>query len=193
MGSPGAILVINMLTTNILPAREKKEIRLEESRRVVIFLAGFLVVNFIVASLLLFPSYLPLVVERRGLEDSLRLEEAATLDLGVKEKIASMQRVVSVVNAVGSYAAQSSRPWALLQSFLENSGQGISISFLSINKNAEFTLIGSAATRRDLLGFEERLREGKKIEDLSSPLSNIVRETNISFSLQGKLKSMFRF
>ncbi len=182
-----------MLTTNLLPAREKKEIRLEESRRVIILLSGFLVANFIAASLLLFPSYLPLVIERRGLEDSLRLEETAALNLGVKEKIASMQRVVSVVNAVRSYAAESSRPSTLLQSFLENSGQGISISFLSINKNGEFTLIGRAATRRDLLGFEGRLREGKKIEDLSSPLSNIVRETNISFSLQGKLKSMFRF
>ena len=182
-----------MLTTNLLPLEAKKEIRLEESRRVVILLSVFLVVDLIAASLLLLPSYLALVIERRGLEDSRRIEEEASLKLGIKEKVVSARRVASVVNAVKNYTVKPSGISTLLAEFLQSSGQGVAVSFLSVKKTGEFTLIGRATTRKDLLGFEQRLREGRKFEDLSSPLSNIIRETDINFSLQGRLKSVFRF
>lgn len=182
-----------MLSTNLLPEQEKKEIRLEQSRRIVIFISGFLAATLFIASLLLIPSYLPLVIERKGLEDSLQIEENASLEFGVQKKVASAGRVVSVVSSVREHASKTSRVSAILAEFVQSSDSGIVISFLNIKKGGEFTLIGRASTRNNLLNFEKRLRESKKFEDFSSPLSNIIRETDINFSLQGKIKPISRF
>lgn len=182
-----------MLSTNLLPLQEKREIQLEENRRLLIFLTLLSCLVLIVGSLLLLPSYLPLVMERRGLEASLRIEEQASSELGIKKKIVSVKRVVSAVKAVKDYAVKPTSVSSTLGEFLQSSGAAIGISFLSVRHSGEFTLIGRAQTRRDLLNFEQRLRDSKKFEEFSSPLSNIVRETNINFSLQGKIKPASRF
>lgn len=182
-----------MLTANLLPPQEKKELWIEETRRIIVFFALIISGLLIVSSSLLLPSFLPLVMQRRGLEDSLRVEEEASLRLEVKKKINSARAVAAGIKAIENYAALSSRPSHTLEEFLTKAGEGVAITFLNIKKDGEFGMIGRARTRRDLLRFEENLRESNKFEGLSSPLSNIIRETNINFSLQGKLKSMYRF
>ena len=181
-----------MLTTNLLLRQEKKAVWLEETRRLVVFFAGLSVVGLIVASSLLLPSYFPFVIQRQGLEESLLLEEQAAEHFQVKKTLMAVREVWAEINILKTQAGAPSKASGALEQFLTPAGGGISIAFLGIKNDGEMVLNGTAATRRDLLQFEKALRDSNKFEDITSPLSNIIRETGINFSIRGKLKSMYR-
>lgn len=180
-----------MLTTNLLPTEDKKLVRLEEARRLILFFAGGLVVVFVVSSILLSPSFLPLFFERKELERSLRLEEEAGRALGVagaRTRLSDLRAVISSVKLFVSGTAGASQ---ILEEFWQQSRDGVQLSNVTLKKSGEAILTGTAQKRSDLLRFEKNLRDSGKFQDLSSPFSNIVREANINFTLQGKLKPAF--
>ncbi len=180
-----------MLTTNLLPEQEKKAIWLEESRRLILFFTGFVVVELVIVSFLLLPAYLPLVMQRRGLEESLRLEEEAAEHFQVKKTLVALRETVAEINLLKAQTLAPAKASEILDQFL-SSGSGITIAFFGIKSDGEVVLNGTAAARKDLLQFEKTLRESNKFEDITSPLSNIIRENNINFSIRGKLKSLYR-
>lgn len=181
-----------MLTTNLLLPQEKKAVWLEETRRLVVFFACLAVVGLIAASSLLLPSYFPVVIQRQGLEKSLLLEEQAAEHFQVKKTLMALREVLAEINILKTQAAAPANASEILEQFLTPAGGGITIVFFGIKSDGETVLNGLAATRRDLLQFEKTLRDSNKFENITSPLSNIIRETNINFSIQGKLKSMYR-
>lgn len=181
-----------MLTTNLLTPQEKKAVRLEEARRLVMFFAGLSAAGLAIVSSLLLPSYLPLVMQRRGLEESLFLEEQAAERFQVKKTLLSLREVLAEINVLKTQVTAPAKASEILEQFLAPAEGGITIAFLGIKNDGEVMLNGLAATRKDLLQFEKTLRESNKFEDITSPLSNIIRETNINFSIRGKLKSVYR-
>lgn len=180
-----------MLTTNLLPIDDKKLVRLEEARRLILFFAGGLVVVFVVGSILLSPSFLPLFLERKELERSLRLEEEAGRALRVAGTMARLRDLRSAISSVKLFLGRSGGASKILEEFWQQSRDGISLSNVTLKKSGEAILTGTAQKRSDLLRFEKNLRDSGKFQDLSSPFSNIVRESNINFTLQGKLKPAF--
>lgn len=181
-----------MLTTNLLPPQEKKAIWLEETRRLILFFLGLAAAGLLMLSALLLPSYLPLVIQRRGLEESLFLEEQAARRFQVRETLVGLEEILDKTNVIKSQATAPSRASDLLEQFLASAGPNITIAFFGVKSGGEVVLNGQAAGRRDLLQFEKTLRESSWFEDISSPLSNIIRETDINFSIRGRLKSVYR-
>lgn len=177
-----------MLTINLLPTEEKKIVKLEETRRLILFFAGGLVGVFIIGSALLSPSFLPLYLERSELERSLRLEEEARAALKVDEVFGRIHRFESAISSVRNFTRVSPRASEILEELLAHAGSGIALDNVTVKKGGETVLTGMAQGRRDLLQFEKNLRDSDKFQEISSPLSNIVRETNINFTLQGRLK-----
>jgi hypothetical protein len=68
---------------------------------------------------------------------------------------------------------------------------GIIVSEFTIDETANVTITGNAATRNDLLAFEQRLRDSSRFRDLASPLANIIQEVNINFNLRGAIKENY--
>lgn len=180
-----------MLTTNLLPIEDKKLVRLEEARRLILFFAGGFVAVFVVSSVLLSPSFLPLFFERRELERSLQLEEEAGRALGVAGTRTRLSDLRMVISSVKLFVSRTTGASQILEEFWQQSRDGVQLSNVTLKKGGEAILTGTAQKRSDLLRFEKILRDSGKFQDLSSPLSNIIRETNINFTLQGKLKPAF--
>lgn len=180
-----------MLTINLLPSEEKKFVKLEETRRIILFFMGGLVIMFVIGSVFLSPSFLPLYLERKELERSLRLEEEARAALKVDEVFGRIRRFESAISSVRNFARVSPRASEILEELLAYAGSSILLDNVTVKKGGETILTGRAVARRDLLQFEKNLRDSGKFQEISSPLSNIVRETNINFTLQGKLKPAY--
>lgn len=180
-----------MLTTNLLPHKEKRMIQLEEARRTVRVLTVGTVVMFLVGSVFLLPSYLPLALEEGELARLLTLEEQASRALGVDAINVELRNVQSRVRSLQAFLSEPQRASVLLAGFLET-GTGVNVVSLNLKQDGSFSVNGVAATRRDLLDFEKALRDSGRFETLSSPLSNITRESRITFVIQGKLKSLHR-
>lgn len=181
-----------MLTTNLLPPKEKRVIQFETVRRTVRLFAVGTVVVFVVGSVFLLPAYLPLALEERELARSLALQEEASRSLAVGEISAKLRLAQSSARSLRSFLQEPQRATALLEGFLGTDAT-VSVLSLTLKKDGGFAVNGVAATRRDLLDFEKALRDSGRFESLSSPLSNITRESRINFTIQGKLKSMHRF
>lgn len=178
-----------MFTINLLPSQEKKLVRLEEARRALRFFAMGLAFIFIVGSALLSPSFLPLFLERRELERSLHLEEEAGRALGVEGTMARTKTLRIAVSSIKAFIRAPSNASAALEGLWSQSRDGITLINVTMKRGGEVVLTGIAQNRKDLLRFEKNLRDSGKFQDISSPLSNIIKENNISFTFQGKLKS----
>ena len=179
-----------MLHSNLLPNEQKKIIVLEQWLYVIRFFgiagSGILIVGII----LLAPSYLPLYFQNQELERSLSLQRQAAQHINSDD---ISQRVLQVKAVIASLHQAMDRPSGVLPIFdlLTAFQQGIVITTFSVDKNANISLMGNAATRNDLLALEQRLRDSSKFQDIASPLANIIQEANINFNFKGTLRPAY--
>lgn len=180
-----------MLTANLLPPVEKKNLALERTRRTISFFAALLGVIFIIGIFFILPSYFILTFEAKELLRSLAIEEAASRELAVNsvfDKASSVRKAMVAIRESGEISRKYSER---LDDFFLVKDEAVSITTLNIRKDGNFSISGVAETRRSLLNFEGALRDSGKFQDISSPLSNIIPERNIHFTLQGKYKPVY--
>ena len=177
-----------MLSINLLPIREREAVWLEETRRIVFFFAALVVIVLVIGSILLIPSFLTLFSSQRELTALVKKEERVSEDLGVEKILAKAKNTRSSVRSLKEYLVETPRAAVLLESLLSTVTSAIVLSGLEVKKSGEVKLTGAAATRQDLLGFEKRLRDSELLQGISFPISNIIKETDINFIMQGKVK-----
>lgn len=180
-----------MLTTNLLPPAEKEEIWYEETQRIVRFFAVGILSACVLAVILLFPAYFSLSLEEKELERSLRIEEDASRSLNIDAELQKIRTYENRIKSIRDFVSKPATASTMLEEFFDNTGSGIMLVSLTVKKQGDVAITGVASTRRDLLRFEKTLRDANMFQDISFPISNIVRETNINFTLQGKLKSPY--
>ena len=179
-----------MLTTTLLPQSYKDTLNREHARRMIQFLAlGFSCV-LILGSVFLLPSYFTLTLVRTEAERALAIEESAAEAFRVRERMAEVEALRVNIEALNAFVKKPKTASDTLMLFL-TPRPGIAITQLVIAPGGKVTLRGNAATRRELLNFEAALRTEGALQELSSPLSNIIRETAITFSIEGTLKSPY--
>lgn len=176
-----------MLSINLIPSQEKKNLQLETARRITILLTGWLIISLLISSILLLPSYFPLFLEYRELKRQAEIEEEASRQLKISESESESRKIQKEIEFIKSASARRSKISEIVSPLLKET-EGIVINELIIQKQENIIINGQAATRRDLLNFEKKLRDLGEIRDISTPLSNIVKETNINFTTHGKLK-----
>ena len=84
------------------------------------------------------------------------------------------------------------RASSIFSMFSDELPGGIEVLNLTVKENGDVAVSGRAATRREILQFEDALRKSGRFESLITPLSNIIRNTDLPFIIQGKLKPEFR-
>ena len=179
-----------MLHTNLLPEQEKKIIVTEQWLRVVKFFGIAASGILIIGLTLLAPSYLPLYFQSRELKRALSIQNDAARRINADQIRRDASQIKSVINSLHQTI---DRPNGALSIFdlLTALRPGILITAFSVNKKAGISMTGNAATRSDLLLFEQYLRDSSRFQDITSPLTNIIQETNINFTFKGTLKPSY--
>lgn len=178
--------MMHMLTTNLLPPSQQLNIARERWVRAVLFVTGSIGSVLIIGSVLLSPSYLPLLLEKQELERAHAAVQDKAQELHVQETLASINAVHSFLRTI--HEIGNSNTSAAFLHLLPDAQSSVTLSQLIIRNHGSVTMNGHAPTRNDLLRFEEQLRESGYVQDIVSPLSNIVQETDINFVLQAKIK-----
>ncbi len=179
-----------MLTPTLLPPLYKNTLNREHTRRVIVFFGVGVSFVLILGCVLLLPSYFTLTLVRVEAERALAIEEEAAAALRVREHMAEAEHVRSSIAALRGFIERPKAPSDTMMLFLAPR-PGIIVTYLAIAPGGKVTIQGTAATRRDLLNFEAALRTDGGLQDISSPLSNIIRETAINFSIEGTLKPSY--
>lgn len=179
-----------MFSINLLPAYEKRVVRLEEVRRLTVFFAvlalGIIGVGFV----FLIPSLALTRLGAQELSRSLELEEAAARHGETGDTIARTRDIRAAIRDMRAYAAAPPRASVLLERFFAPN-HGIAVRSFTVRNDGQISLAGYAPTRAALLTFEGALRSSNRFYEITFPLSNITRERDIQFFFQGKLKQEY--
>ena len=176
-----------MLHANLLPDEEKKNISFEQWIRVITFFGVAVNSILIIGITLLAPAYLPLYFQNRELERALSIQQQATQRISVDHILRSIAQIQAIITSLQQTADRPSSALSLFDLFVVPR-PGIAISTFSVDKKAAVSLAGTAATRNNLLLFEQYLRDSARFQDITSPLTNIIHETNITFTFKATLK-----
>jgi len=136
------------------------------------------VLSIIVAAGLLFggQTYLNYRVEK--LE---KIDAATTYD----NEISRINRQINQVELIQKDYVKWSR---VLTNLLSIIPEGNTIGGLRLDqKNKKMVIYGNSKTRDDFLKIKDALEKSDLIADLESPISNILSQKNISFSLEATL------
>lgn len=180
-----------MLSINLLPVQEKKIVRYEGLLRIVGFFTVGIVVVFGSGTIFLLPSYLPLYLEYRELARTLHLEEGASQQLRVTATVKKIKSIETTLNDITVFTNQSSKASKLMKSIFPKT-EGIRLNTLTIKNGGNVVMNGFAKTRDNMLTFETFLRKGGTFQEITFPLSNIAKQFDINFTLQGKLKPEYQ-
>lgn len=145
-------------------------------------------VVIVVFIILLVPSFLFLNFQRQEILRELAVEEETLKAFGVEEIERRILLLNTTAKRIYALGERSERASGILEKFVSLSG-GIQIGEIKIDfltKNIQ--LDGVAPTRNAFLAFERSLEESGFVEEISAPLSSLVKLTDVAFTLKGTLK-----
>lgn len=176
-----------MLATNLLPEAEQKIIARNHARRIVRFFGVALSAILALGAFLLVPSYFQLLSQERSFADAAAREEEGQKKLGVRDSLIAARATAASVSAARTFFTATTPVSPVVGNFLRQRG-GIVVGALSLKNDGILVMSGLARTRRDLLAFEEELRNSNQFQQIRIPPSDIIQDQDIHFSLEARLK-----
>lgn len=173
-----------MLTLNLLPEKQKKNLGYVMNRRIIAFFGFGFFVSGVLLAFFLFLSYLFVLLPEKDIERAKAAEEAVQQAAGVKEKEEEIHALNRLFEIIIAREEKKRDIGPFFRRLLLESPAGIFIktaAFRGEGKGAG--LSGNAATRDDLLRFIETLRAYAEVSEVVSPISNIIKDRDIAFTL----------
>lgn len=180
-----------MLNANLLPSEQKQAVYIEDTRNIVRFFAFGIIGVLSAALLTLLPFYIWFAIQTKDAERFLLAKEEAFQGLEIEATTARIAEMKDTVADVQAFLPRAPKAFQIVEVVSEDLGADATIRNLAVKNDRSISVSGFAATRNDLLDFEGRLRSSGRFQDITSPLSNIIRETDIEFSLRGTLDPAF--
>lgn len=172
-----------MIRLNLLPPKEKKELKWADLNQLVIILSVWLLFFLLLSSLFLIGSYsyLSNLLKKQGVlieirQDDPKIQHLLELENKVQQANRKIERI---------YLKQKELIlWVpLLEEISELiPGKLYLKTFIYQPNTNQISLSGQANTRDDLIRFENSLKQSPYFTEIKSPLSNLLKQTNIDFS-----------
>ena len=167
-----------IIKLNLLGDKRKHEIKKNAKLIYLINNLSFLTVALAVSGILLLSGQQYL---KRTAQD---LEEVTTYT-SLDKDIAEANRTINQLESIQKDYIKWSR---VLFDFVQNIPIGNRINRVNFNKNNQkIVLNGFAERRENFLKLEEALEKMEYASDITSPISNLLKQSDISFSLEAKL------
>jgi len=176
---------------NLLPQNQREEF-LQEKRAKIIFVLGFLLLFFIFFLAILFFS-IKIYLTGENQNQKFLLEKANILiaDPKYKELEKEITKNNKLISQLNEFYKNQTNVVDVLEKVSNLLPEGVILTSFSYQKESnQVSLQGKAQTRENLLVFKKALESQPGIKDLNSPISNLIKSTNIdyyfSFNLTNK-------
>ena len=178
-----------MLNLNLLPPEEKLNLIRVFRRRAVVAVGGGLTAVFAIFSILLLPTIFMLAAEKSELLRAVRIERDTQEKTGANQQAADVKKVNLLAEKILEYDKKQRKIFTLFEAIIKETPSSIKIEHILLrNTSEEIAISGFSGTREDLLKFLDAMDKNPYIEKVSSPVTNLVKERNVRFSLTAKLK-----
>lgn len=177
---------------NLIPPSAKKSIIIEYWKRVIaVWLCLFSTV-FIILSVFLLPTHIALRSQIGYLEKTVSesVDRVSNYDISATELVtASTQARVLLDNVA------SNTPSDLINALNTHAGNNVSVNnfqFIKLTTTPTIKLAGLANTREDLARFRDAVTADKRFAKVDLPISNLIKEKDLLFSMEIALATSTR-
>lgn len=178
---------------NLLPEKNKILLKKEYFKRVFVTLGIFLIFAVLAAIAVLAPAGVFIFSRKNDFEKESAASAKSADKIGSEKSIAEANQINSRLKILEN--KWSSRDLnVLIKKIIDSKSAGVKIKLLSYNNGnaAEGSVIaisGEAARRQDLFAFESGLKKEFGEDKLASPISNMIKEKDLIFTLTLKIKN----
>ena len=177
---------------NLLPISGIKKIISEYRVRLVTTVLVMLAVTMVIASALLFPAYLLASHKRTTILEELSKtgnQNASSQETKDLEKIVKeMDAMLDMLSSKGQKFSISNDILTKTAGFRTGNIKITGMFYDKKDPESSFSLKGTAASRQSLTSFIEMLKKDATFRDVSLPISDLVKDRNIDFTVMIKLK-----
>lgn len=173
---------------NLVPQLAKKKIAQEYWVRVVTAWFLLATITLLICSVFLFPVYI-----FTSTQVAVHAESAAA----AAESVADYEAVATALERANKEAqlviedSRKTRAYDYIALFAALEGQGVTLTSLTFSKQGDVAepieLEGVADDRESLAAFRDRLLAAEAIESVDLPISNLAKESNITFDMTIKI------
>ncbi len=178
---------------NLLPYDEKEKALKERLRRAIVVFSLALASILLIGIILMLPAYFYLFFQKQGVERQLQgaEQEADKSETeALKKEVAGINSKLSILDNAG----KSSKPVAgLFSKVLRAMPEGVSVKSISYSASkgqapGSMALDGKADTRDAFILFKKNIEESGDFSKIESPVSNLLSEKDVDFSLTLTIK-----
>ena len=178
-----------MFSINLLSRSDKQDVRYGIYSRFSVFLGAGTLAALAAFAVLLIPSLLFLSFQKEGLlrEVDIALQSQRIID--VEKVIREIQELNGRATALAGRRTSAHSAGALLDAVSVLVPVGVTLDELFFDTDAKSMMLrGHARKREDFLLFKSGIEKTSFAASVDSPISNIIKESNIAFTLTITLK-----
>lgn len=173
----------------LLPEVQEKKVIKEYEMRIIVVILFALVTVLTIGVGSFFPSYILSIARNKEVIERSKImavySEAGSDEDGVKEWLADTNRKIAILNP----RLDKDRPSAFIDQVIEEKIAGIHLTSFAWtrqpkNNRLSLSISGIADTRKALIDFEARIKESGHFADVTLPVSNLAKESNINFQIR---------
>ena len=177
-----------MLTLNLLPEHQKKEIKLEYTFRKTLFLGISIIVALGIFTLFALGTKLILQNKFEETEKKIEAEFITAELLQIKEKEKVLDKFNQLLSTIKEISELRTHWSEVLIKITEDIPEGVELTQIIIDQKGKVSLAGFSPTREKVLVIKDTLESSPQFKDIYSPRSNLVKKENIDFFFSFKLK-----
>lgn len=179
-----------MIKLNLVPKTERENYNIEIARRFVVSASiGFFIIVLAFIGLLAgnyFFIRLQLVPEIGRLETEKQAEKTKKVEEFEKQIKDTNSKLTVIINA----KTQTAQVSQIIEKIIEmSSGNNSYLTSIFIDKSAmKASIKGFSANRDQVVKIQENIKSDPAFSDINAPYSNLLKQTNINFSFDFKIK-----
>lgn len=176
---------------NLLPKEDQIKIKKQYTQRVFAFLAIIVFLLSLINIILIFPSYLFIKIKNNSLKNELEIINKKPVFLRYKDAENSLVKFNEKIEFLKTNSREVLKASSILKQITEGlKDGGVSIDSVAFEQNAlekekidKIRLTGKADTRVNFLRFIKNLEENNNFSEIESPASNILKNSDISYTI----------
>ncbi len=178
-----------MLNLNLLPPPEKVNVAYEMRSRAVVAVATGFIAIIAVALILVLPTIFFTVFQKSEAVRAVALETENQMHSNLATEAEVLQSARHLADTVLGADRKRFSPSLLFESIIRDTPPTLRLEALRVHpEGKELTIRGFAPTRSSLLTFLANLQKDSLIAKASSPVANLIKETDITFSISATVR-----
>ncbi len=180
---------MSMFELNLLPPREKANLEYEMKTRAVVAVATWLGAVLLIFTALLLPTIFLLSFQKAEVLRAVKLELASQEQAGVTSQVKRLGEINRLAGVIVRHERESAQFFALFEALFRDVPSTVRLQSVKLQSaSKEVAIEGFAPTRASLLEFIATLQADPRLLRASSPVANLIKETDIKFSIIATVK-----